>query len=220
MKKKLLSCAGNRSRRNRQRQVLVSILMLTTCFYLHAQVSFAGNQQYMQAGVPQKQDPRVTIKVRNEKLSTVLSKIEKQIPQVFVYSDDDVNSSQRISLDVKNEPLPTILEAISNMANVNAEFINDKIILRSKTGKSPDFNTTPLYSLIKDQQPEYAVRADITVTGRLTDEEGNPIPSASVTVKGTSIGTTTNANGNFALTIPDNISNPVLVFSIVGFEIS
>lgn len=220
MKKKLLSCAGNRSRRNRQRQVLVSILMLTTCFYLHAQVSFAGNQQYMQAGVPQKQDPRVTIKVRNEKLSTVLSKIEKQIPQVFVYSDDDVNSSQRISLDVKNEPLPTILEAISNMANVNAEFINDKIILRSKTGKSPDFNTTTLYSLIKDQQPEYAVRADITVTGRLTDEEGNPIPSASVTVKGTSIGTTTNANGNFALTIPDNISNPVLVFSIVGFEIS
>lgn len=54
-----------------------------------------------------------------------------------------------------------------------------------------------------------------TITGRVTDASGNPVANASVIVKGTTIGTTTNENGTYTITIPDN--GKVLVISGIGF---
>jgi TonB-dependent starch-binding outer membrane protein SusC len=55
-----------------------------------------------------------------------------------------------------------------------------------------------------------------TVTGKVTDsKDGSPVPNASVTIKGTDRGTTTDATGNFRLTVDNN--NAVLVISSVGF---
>ena len=42
------------------------------------------------------------------------------------------------------------------------------------------------------------------ITGNVTDKSGAPLPGVTVLVVGTSIGTTTDANGNFSLTIPSN----------------
>jgi TonB-linked SusC/RagA family outer membrane protein len=53
-----------------------------------------------------------------------------------------------------------------------------------------------------------------TITGRVTDENGNGIPNASVLVKGSSTGTTTDNTGNFTLTVPANAKT--LVISSVG----
>jgi TonB-dependent starch-binding outer membrane protein SusC len=56
-----------------------------------------------------------------------------------------------------------------------------------------------------------------TVTGKVTDSrDGTPVANASVTIKGTNLGTTTDAGGNFRLAVPDN--NAVLVISSVGFS--
>jgi len=55
-----------------------------------------------------------------------------------------------------------------------------------------------------------------TVTGKVTDDSGNPIPNASVQVKGTQIGTTTANNGTFSLSVPS--SARTLVVSSVNFE--
>lgn len=44
--------------------------------------------------------------------------------------------------------------------------------------------------------------AQKTVTGKVTDDKGNPIPNASVLVKGTTTGTSTKADGTFSLTVP------------------
>jgi hypothetical protein len=55
-----------------------------------------------------------------------------------------------------------------------------------------------------------------TVSGRITDAQGGGIPNASVTVKGTSVGTTTDANGSFSLSVPANART--LVISSVGFQ--
>jgi TonB-dependent starch-binding outer membrane protein SusC len=46
--------------------------------------------------------------------------------------------------------------------------------------------------------------AQITVSGTVTDASGNPVPSASVKLQKTNIGTTTDGNGKFTLTIPGN----------------
>jgi TonB-dependent starch-binding outer membrane protein SusC len=55
-----------------------------------------------------------------------------------------------------------------------------------------------------------------TVTGKVTDsKDGTPVPNASVTIKGTSNGTTTDAGGNFRIVVDNN--NAVLVISSVGF---
>jgi TonB-linked SusC/RagA family outer membrane protein len=55
-----------------------------------------------------------------------------------------------------------------------------------------------------------------TITGKVTDANGNPLPNASVTVKGTSIGSTSNADGTYSITIP--AGSKVLVVSAVGMD--
>lgn len=54
-----------------------------------------------------------------------------------------------------------------------------------------------------------------TVTGKVTDEAGIPLPGTTVLVKGTSIGASTDFDGNYTITIPDG--STTLVFSYVGF---
>ncbi len=55
-----------------------------------------------------------------------------------------------------------------------------------------------------------------TVTGKVTGQkDGEPLPGVSVLQKGTTVGTTTDADGNFTINVNDN--NPVLIFSFIGF---
>ena len=60
----------------------------------------------------------------------------------------------------------------------------------------------------------HAVRADITISGRVVDEKGAALPGVTVLVKGTSMGISTNVDGSFVLQAP---ANSTLVFSYVGF---
>ena len=55
----------------------------------------------------------------------------------------------------------------------------------------------------------------ITVKGIVNDEKGNPIVNASVLVKGTTTGVTTDANGTFSISVPG--SKSVLVVSNIGY---
>jgi hypothetical protein len=57
---------------------------------------------------------------------------------------------------------------------------------------------------------------DRTITGKVTDErERGPIGGVSVLVSGTSVGTTTAADGSFSIKVPNNTKN--LVFSSVNY---
>lgn len=56
-----------------------------------------------------------------------------------------------------------------------------------------------------------------TITGKVTtNEDGSGMPGVNVVIKGTQKGTSTNATGNYSIEV--NGSNPVLVFSFVGYE--
>lgn len=70
------------------------------------------------------------------------------------------------------------------------------------------------------------VSADETITGTVTDDGGQALPGVSIVVKGTTKGTTTDAQGNYRISVPDRAagsperSRPqtaVLVFSFVGY---
>ena len=61
-----------------------------------------------------------------------------------------------------------------------------------------------------------SVAADLTVSGRITDEKGETLPGVSVVIKGTTKGTTTDTDGKFRLSVPET-GNVTLVFSFVGY---
>lgn len=54
-----------------------------------------------------------------------------------------------------------------------------------------------------------------TISGKITDENGTPLGAASITVKGTKLGTTTDLQGNYTLTVPDNATT--LIVSSIGY---
>src|SRR5688572_13924328 len=57
--------------------------------------------------------------------------------------------------------------------------------------------------------------AEFTISGKVTDESGQPVPGANILLKGTTIGTTTDAEGNYTFAIPEE--RGTLVFSFIGF---
>ena len=61
-----------------------------------------------------------------------------------------------------------------------------------------------------------AVFGQTKITGKVVDETNEPLPSASIVVKGTTNGTSTDFDGNFTITASDN--SGVLVISFVGYE--
>ncbi len=56
------------------------------------------------------------------------------------------------------------------------------------------------------------------ITGAVTDDSRNPVSGVSVTLRNSSVGTTTDAAGRFSLTIPEDHINDSLLFSSVGYE--
>ncbi len=63
--------------------------------------------------------------------------------------------------------------------------------------------------------PPDNLQEEITVSGTVTDTDGEPLIGVNVYVKGTSLGTTTDVNGQYRFSVPDDA---ILVFSYTGFE--
>jgi TonB-linked SusC/RagA family outer membrane protein len=60
----------------------------------------------------------------------------------------------------------------------------------------------------------YVFAQNISVTGKVTDSDNLPLPAVSIKVSGSTQGTSTDANGNFTISVPSNAS---LVFTYIGF---
>lgn len=58
-------------------------------------------------------------------------------------------------------------------------------------------------------------QTDVTISGRLVDKDGQPVPGANVYVKGTKVGTVTDADGNYTITVPQG---SVLTFAAAGYN--
>ena len=67
--------------------------------------------------------------------------------------------------------------------------------------------SVPSYSDAAPKNPvDLPYYADREVSGRIVDEKGGPIANVSVIVKGTTVGASTNEDGNFKITVPDGKS--------------
>ncbi len=139
----------------------------------------------------------ITLNMKAAELKKVLMAIEKKSEYRFLFDEDVVKGKPRVNIAVED-------------ANINDVLGR----LFSNTGISYRILTTNLVVLKETDSPNKINVREVTVTGRVTNIEGNPVEGASVSVKGTSVGTTTDASGNYRLTVPDNAT---LLFSSIGF---
>lgn len=132
--------------------------------------------------------------------------ISKQAKVKFAYSPELVEADKKISLHVQNQPLAVVLGDLLT-PDISFKVIGKQIVLAPKT------EGTSMNSPSTDTQT--AEDPAFTISGKVTDGESNPLPGVNVLVKGTSNGTTTDADGSFSIVAADG--EVVLVFSFIGY---
>jgi len=131
-------------------------------------------------------------------LIKVLDNIEVESEFYFLYNEKLLDTDRKVSIDVNDRPINEILDDLFDGTNIKYSIFDRKIIL------APDFIITNNYL----QQR--------SITGTIKDENNNPLPGVNIQVEGTTIGTISNANGSYTITIPNE--NVVLVFSFIGYN--
>jgi TonB-linked outer membrane protein, SusC/RagA family len=191
-------------------------LMLLNVYPLQAQLAYSApvkNYQYFQ-----EKDNRITLQVKNEKLQTILDKIEKKSRFVFVFSNDEINTDQKVTFSVKDKELTDALAELLTPLRIHYEMVKDKIILKpANRSNNPLVPGSSGAATTLEGAATARQRADTLITGRVVDDKGLGLGNISVQLKGTVIGTTTNSDGSFSLRIPDDRKNGVLVLSSVGY---
>ncbi|TKG92299.1 SusC/RagA family TonB-linked outer membrane protein [Puteibacter caeruleilacunae] len=145
------------------------------------------------------QQQKLSLKLKDASLESVLSTIEKKSEFTFLYSVEDVEHVSGLNLKVTDASVESILDQCLNRTNLTYE-VSDRLVIIKESNVKPAESANPA------QQKE--------VKGTVVDEDGEPIPGASVVVKGTTIGVTTDFDGKFALQIPANAET--LIVSFVG----
>ena len=137
-------------------------------------------------GAAYAQSAPVTLDRKKAPVREILNEIERQTDYLFVYSSEQVDFS--VSVTAHDEPVQTVLRRIFEGTPIRFTLEGKHIVLR--------------------RQPQTAANAAAaspakqTVTGTVTDTAGKPVVGATVLVKGGTVGTTTDVDGRFSLTIP------------------
>jgi TonB-dependent starch-binding outer membrane protein SusC len=152
---------------------------------------------------------RVTLRAENVPMRQALDRISEQTSVKFVYSDRAIQVGRPVTVQATNQSLGVVLDQLLQPLAIAYDVKNDRIILRRQTANLKTLAPAPAPAT-----PASSV-ADRTVSGKVTDEGGQPLPGVSVVLKGTVMGTTTNAQGVFNFTIPDG--KQTIVFSFIGY---
>ena len=136
---------------------------------------------------------RVTINLKSADFKKVISAIERQSIYHFVYSERKIPTLNKVDVDVDNEDVKSILDKIlANSGFAYTELANHLIVI------------APIDEIVKV----------VKVTGIVVDENGAPLAGATVRVRGSTMGSLTDAKGAFSLEVP---SGSTLIVSFVGY---
>jgi TonB-linked SusC/RagA family outer membrane protein len=154
-------------------------------------------------------EKRISLKVDQKSIKSVLAEIENEVQVKFVYSPAAIEASRKVSVNAQNKTLKEVLDNFFNPLQIKYRLSGKKIVLSfqksdlviSETKNSAEKN---LYSA-----------EDITVNGTVSDQNGEFLPGVSIVLKNTSRGVISDINGTFKITVPN--PDAVLVFSFVGY---
>ncbi|WP_460977700.1 TonB-dependent receptor [Spirosoma knui] len=176
-------------------QLLITILFMGATYAHHARGQEILNQ-------------RISLKTETTNLKKALVTLERTTEVLFVYNPREILVNQKVTLDSRFTTLREALNELLTPLHIRYEVAGKQIVLfkNDKQGVNPILNPVNPAEIL----------ADLTITGTVSDEKGEGVPGVSVLVKGTQRGTSTNTEGNYQITVPDE--SAVLVFSFVGFQ--
>ncbi len=171
-------------------QSKVLLTMKLTAFLL---LSFALNVSANGFG----QD-RISLRMKKTEIGGVLRTIEKQTNYRFLYNDNLEDIRDKVTINVKEATIDEVLGLILERTR----------LLYQKMGNN---------LVVIKEDPGAAFRVpEVVIRGKVTGEGGMALAGASVQVKGTTTGTSTDNDGNFSITAAD--ANVTLIISSVGYD--
>lgn len=144
---------------------------------------------------------QIILDVKGQTVVSIFDLIEQQSGFTFSYTGKVATDKTLLDLNLSGT-LKNVLEVIATQTSYNFKRVNNEIFVipRQKMEEVKIMEET----------------TESTITGKVTDEEGEPLIGATVLVKGTTIGSVTDIDGNFTLSAPDNAAT--LIVSFAGFE--
>jgi hypothetical protein len=159
------------------------------------------------------QSTKLSVNLKDATVRDVIEAIEEQSEFLFLFQEGQVDLNRRVSIRAEGKQLQEILDEVFRGTD-NIYIVSDRQVV---IGKAPRKNLeAQLAALQKDLKTVIEQPQQREITGKVTDTSGEPLPGATVMVKGTTIGTVTDANGNFSLRIPANAQT--LQISFVGMK--
>jgi len=142
---------------------------------------------------------QITMNEKSASLESILNKIRKQTGYDFFYSNTMLDNTKPISINVKNASIEEVLKLSFKDQPLTYTINQNTIVLR--------------YT----REPEYVAVLQMTVNGKVIDENDRPVPGATIRIKGDRNTTAvTDALGVFRINVPNE--NAVLSISYIGFE--
>ncbi|MDR3061654.1 MAG: TonB-dependent receptor [Dysgonamonadaceae bacterium] len=136
----------------------------------------------------------LNLRLNNVPMREVFKEIENQSELSFLFSDDLSDLNGKVDVNVNKKNVREVLDDMFANTNLGYRILDEKLIVIAP----------------KD------VMQQRTITGVAKDEFGVVLPGVNVSVKGTSIGATTDGNGKYTVDIPGR--GAVLVFSYIGYK--
>lgn len=177
-------------------QVILLVLTLS--------VSFAGNNNYAQGLL----DRKVSVKIASRSLKEALTVLENEAQVKFVYSNSVLQLTENVTLNASDEKLGTVLNELLKPLSIHFVVKSNAYIVLKRAKDQ---------ALLSAPEDSTALPAAIrNITGKVTDKDGNPLPGVSVVILGTTLGTITDASGNYSIEARDG---DILAFSFIGYDI-
>ena len=148
----------------------------------------------------------ITLSKKNVSIETIFKEVKKQTHYNLICDISIIRETSNVNVDVTNKPLREFLDEVLSKRDL-AYVVNDNTIIVRKAKKQASEVLAPAMAA-----PEVQTR---DISGKITDEEGNPLSGATIQVKGTRNGTTTNEDGIYRISVDD--ANATLVFSLLGY---
>ncbi|MFV0365884.1 MAG: TonB-dependent receptor [Mangrovibacterium sp.] len=138
----------------------------------------------------------ITISTSKQSIASIMNSIEEQSNYRFFYSES-VDLSTVKTVNIENKDIDETLNELLAGTGIAYEVVGKQVILRDET--------------VMAQQAQAK-----SVSGKVLDTKGQPIPGATIVIKGTTSGTLTDVDGKFQI---NNVNeNTVLQFSFVGMK--
>ena len=169
-------------------------IMFVLGFLLTSVWSYSSNSVYAQ-------NQKFSFEFKQTSIKTIFQYIEKHSEFIFMYRTDLLDTSKKVSVKVEKQSIEQILEQVLKGTSVVYEINDRQIVLKKRTDER---------KVIPQQSGQKRL-----IQGFVKDEKGEVIIGATIKVKNTEIGTATNMDGLYNLTVPSESS--VLVVSYIGY---